>query len=163
MKKEIKKAPKKNVVKKNAAKKNVKDTPKKKRISKEKKSVKKLAFTLIELLAVIVILGVLMLIAIPSVTNYINDSRKDVYVDTVKNYIKGATHLVNSGELDVYDPGATYYIPSSCIGLETGGNSPFGEFDPAYIIVTYDNNTFNYFYSWGNNNFCFLNLLYYKI
>ena len=35
-------------------------------------------FTLIELLAVIIILGILMIIAIPSVTSYINNSRKRV-------------------------------------------------------------------------------------
>ena len=33
-------------------------------------------FTLIELLAVIIILGILMLIAIPSVSSYINSSKK---------------------------------------------------------------------------------------
>jgi prepilin-type N-terminal cleavage/methylation domain-containing protein len=103
-------------------------------------------FTLIELLAVIIILGILMLVAIPSVTKYIDNSRKETYIDTAKQYIKGATNLVNSGELDIYDIGTTYYIPSSCIGLETGGDSPYGEFDPAYIVVTYDNNSFDYYW-----------------
>ena len=41
-------------------------------------------FTLIELLAVIVILGILMFAAIPMVTRYINNSRKDTFVDNVK-------------------------------------------------------------------------------
>ena len=39
-------------------------------------------FTLIELLAVIVILGILMIVAIPQITKYIENSRKDTYVDT---------------------------------------------------------------------------------
>ena len=42
----------------------------KKKITKKKKQIR--AFTLIELLAVIIILGILMIIAIPSVTSYIN-------------------------------------------------------------------------------------------
>ena len=40
-------------------------------------------FTLVELLAVIVILGLLMAIAIPSVTKYIVDSRKKTLVQTI--------------------------------------------------------------------------------
>ena len=104
-------------------------------------------FTLIELLAVIIILGVLMLVAIPSVTNYISNSRKEAYINTARNYIKGTTNLVNSGSLDIYDTGVTYYIPSTCISLETGGESPYGgPFSPAYILVTYDNDTFTYYW-----------------
>ena len=44
--------------------------------------MKNKGLTLIELLAVIIILGILMLIAIPSVTNYINNFRKESYVNT---------------------------------------------------------------------------------
>lgn len=53
---------------------------------------KKNAFTLIELLAVIVILGVLLSIAVPKVAQYITNSRKDsfikegkIFIDSVKN------------------------------------------------------------------------------
>ena len=67
--------------------------------------INKKGFTLIELLAVIIILGILMIIAIPSVTTYINDSRKSAYVDTAKEIISGARNLVNSGELEMYDTG----------------------------------------------------------
>ena len=90
---------------------------------KNKKSIVK-GFTLIELLAVIVIMGVLLMIAVPSVSNYINNSRKNAYITTAKELIRGATNLVNSGKLDVFDLGTTYYIPSSCMHTETGGESP---------------------------------------
>ena len=40
----------------------------------------KKGFTLIELLAVIIILGVLLLIAVPTVSKYIEDSRKNAYI-----------------------------------------------------------------------------------
>lgn len=56
--------------------------------------MKKNGFTLIELLSVIIILGILMIIAIPSVTKYISDSRKNAYVDTAKKIIAGARNLV---------------------------------------------------------------------
>ena len=115
---------------------------------KNKKSIVK-GFTLIELLAVIVIMGVLLMIAVPSVSNYINNSRKNAYITTAKELIRGATNLVNSGKLDVFDLGTTYYIPSSCIHTETGGESPYGAFDPAYIIVQYDGNSFTFY--WTSN------------
>ncbi len=127
--------------------KSIKDKNKNKlRKKSTRKKKKTLAFTLIELLAVIIILGVLMLVAIPSVTSYIANSRKEAYIDTVKNLIKGATNLVNSGTLDVFDTETTYYIPNSCIELETGGDSPYGKFDPAYIMVTYNNDSFDYYW-----------------
>jgi prepilin-type N-terminal cleavage/methylation domain-containing protein len=115
--------------------------------------INKKGFTLIELLAVIIILGVLMLVAIPSVTSYINNSRKEAYIDTARNIAKGAINEVNSAELDMFDTGVTYYIPSSCIDLETGGDSPYGgKFAPAYIIVTYDNNSYNYYWMSRDEN-----------
>ncbi len=110
-------------------------------------------FTLIELLAVIIILGILLLVAIPSVTTYINNSRKEAYINTAKQYIKGATNLVNSGDLDIFNPEVTYYIPTSCVPLETGGESPYGgKFSPAYIVVTYDNNSYNYYWMSRDDN-----------
>lgn len=87
------------------------------------------AFTLIELLAVIVILGVIMVIAIPSVTQYITNSRKDAYVDTAKALIRA----VSTASID-----GTYPLPQhknevtivsiSMIELDggKGEKSPFG-------------------------------------
>ena len=60
------------------------------------KSKNKNGFTLIELLAVIVILGILMLIAIPSVTKYIEKSRKKTFVTSVKNLVGAVRYRVVS-------------------------------------------------------------------
>ncbi|MEG2250157.1 MAG: prepilin-type N-terminal cleavage/methylation domain-containing protein, partial [Bacilli bacterium] len=43
------------------------------------------AFTLIELLAVILILGIIALIAIPTVTNIISESKQESFKVTVSN------------------------------------------------------------------------------
>jgi len=75
------------------------------------------AFTLIELLAVIIILGILMIIAIPSVTSYINNSRKSAYIDTAKQVIASTRNFVNEGKVGMYDTSATYYIPTKCIKI----------------------------------------------
>jgi prepilin-type N-terminal cleavage/methylation domain-containing protein len=115
---------------------------------------KKNGFTLIELLAVIIILGVLMLVAIPSVTSYINNSRKSAYADTAANYIKGATNLVNEGQkYQFFDENVLYMIPvghdttKSCVALESGGQSPYNnEYAEAYVGVVYDNDKGSYTY-----------------
>ena len=104
-------------------------------------------FTLIELLAVIIILGVLMIIAIPAVTNYIMDSRKQAYVNIALQYIDGARNKVNASEFSMFDVDVTYYIPSTCIPLEKGGDSPFGEFVEAYAVVTYDGDGYDYYWT----------------
>jgi len=109
---------------------------------------KKNGFTLIELLAVIIILGILMIIAIPSVTSYINNSRKSAYVDTAKEIISGARNFVNEGKVPMYDITATYYIKASCISTENGQKSPYGDFvdDETYVIVTYDGQGYDYYW-----------------
>ena len=110
--------------------------------------MKNKGFTLIELLAVIIILGILMLIAIPSVTNYINNSRKNTYVTTVNELVKGTIAKVNSGELNMYDTDTTYYVPCTCIKLENGeAKSPYGKFDPAYVVVTFDGSNYHYYFT----------------
>ena len=113
-----------------------------------KKNNKKNGFTLIELLAVIIILGILMIIAIPSVTSYINNSRKSAYVDTAKEIISGARAFVNEGKVPMYDTDVTYYINYKCISTENGSKSPYGDFvdGETFVVVTYTGKGFNYYW-----------------
>lgn len=104
-------------------------------------------FTLVEMLAVIIILGILMIIAVPSVTSYISQSRKTAYIDTAKSLVTGAKAMINDGELKLFDLNATYYIPSSCIKLEDGvAESPYGKFEKAYVVVSYTGSGYNYYF-----------------
>ena len=57
------------------------------------KRINKKGFTLVELLAVIVIMGILMMVAIPSISRVIENSRKDTFVDIAKSYANATKTL----------------------------------------------------------------------
>lgn len=118
------------------------------------KRLNKKGFTLIELLAVIIILGILMIIAIPSVTSYIQNSRKSAYADTAVQYADAVIKEVNGGKaFRLYSTNTLYMIPvghekdKSCVTLESGGQSPFSDvWHYAYVGVTYDGKGYNYYF-----------------
>ena len=108
----------------------------------------KRGFTLVELLAVIIILAILMMVAIPSVSSYIVNSRKEAYIQTAKQVVGGIVNLVNANKLDLYDLDTTYYIPAACAKLESGGQSAFGgKWEKNYVVVTYTGEDFDYYYT----------------
>ena len=76
----------------------IKNKNKKKKVCIKKTKDKK-GFTLIELLAVIIILGVLLLIAVPTISKYIENSRKNTYVNTIKTMVNSVSTAVNAMEL----------------------------------------------------------------
>ena len=56
--------------------------------------MKEKGFTLIELLAVITIMGILMVVAIPSVSRTIENTRRDSFLDTAKQYVNGVFYAI---------------------------------------------------------------------
>lgn len=78
-------------------------------------------FTLIELLAVITIMGILMMVAIPNVSRTIENSRRDTFATIAKEYINAVRNGVLADEIECYydsewrpsssTPNGTYYFP----------------------------------------------------
>ena len=63
------------------------------------KNLNRKGFTLIELLAVITIMGILMLVAIPAVSRTIENSRRDTFADVAKTYVNAVRNSVLADEL----------------------------------------------------------------
>ena len=83
----------------------------------------KKGFTLVELLAVIVILALIMSIAIVSISGVLQDSREKAYRETAVSIIKGVRQRL---ALANEQKAGTYYFTSNI--LESGGKqSPFGD------------------------------------
>ena len=118
-------------------------------IKKQKKSNIK-GFTMVELLAIMIILAALFTLVVPAISKYVSDSRKSSYINTANNLIGGARNLVNHGALQMYDTNTTYYIPTSYIKTESGSKSPYGDFTEAYIVVIYNGRGYQYF--WISND-----------
>ena len=107
------------------------------------KKLNKKGFTLIELLAVITIMGILMLVAIPAVSRTIENSRRSTFANTAKSYINAVKNAVAADEFDYAVSGTEkkpisaaptgyYYYsftssdPSGTDLMEQGGKSSWG-------------------------------------
>lgn len=95
-------------------------------------------FTLIELLAVIVILGILMIVAIPQVTRYIEQSKRDAYIDNAKAYINAARYAYLNDEFSNTTGcglGENARIPITKLAVDNSGKSPFGGVIEGFVTI----------------------------
>lgn len=104
-------------------------------------------FTLIEIIAVVIIIGILLIVAVPSVSRYIDESRKNTYVRSAEGYIQGVMDMIVSKNLKLKSTDTTYYIPINCIYVEKEFKSPYGEWKDAYVAVTYSKDKYNYYWT----------------
>ena len=107
-----------------------------------KKNMTRKGFTLIELLAVIVILGILLAIAIPSVTKYINESKKKTYITNVQTYARTAMYQADIGTFKHpvnKDDASIISFSAITPYLQQGGlTSPYGKAfdqDSSFVVI----------------------------
>ena len=106
-------------------------------------------FTLIEILAVIVLLGMLMSIALVSLSKYVEKSKLNTYLTIAKEYMEIASIEIAKQELVVRDTNTVYYIHINNLEAEDDiSKSPFGEWADAYVVVVIDFDTGDYHYYW---------------
>lgn len=104
-------------------------------------------FTLIEILAVIIIIAILLIIIVPSVSRYIEESRQKSYVATIKDTLVSAGSNLSKIDKSAINRETTYYIPIKCINTENGiPESPYNEFDNAYIVAGWENNNYGFYF-----------------
>ena len=109
---------------------------------------KKNGFTLIEIISVVIILGILMILAVPAVTSIIGDSRASTYVTDANSFITSARNIVTNKSIYIgQDMDTTFYIPYSCIKDELEHKSPYGEWNKVYVAITYDGEKYYYYYT----------------
>lgn len=108
-------------------------------------------FTLIELLAVITIMGILMLVAIPAVSRTIENSRRDTFMDTAKAYVNAVKNAVAADELKCGTGSDAKIISAEGTGfyqllftsadntgkdlMEQGGKSSWGNAEVKGVVV----------------------------
>jgi prepilin-type N-terminal cleavage/methylation domain-containing protein len=114
-------------------------------------------FTLMEILAVVIILGILLIIAIPAVSKYILNSDKSSYAADIIAIAETA-----KGEYDMKEYGSflkenqLMIVPLQYITLEKGDStkSPFGDYvtDLCYAIIVPERNGYQMYINMVDEN-----------
>ena len=115
---------------------------------------KRNGFTLVELLAVIVVLAIIMIIAIPAVLDIMTNAKKQAFVEAVDKYVTAVQtqYMADSGMGQI--PGAGFYVYNiqTDLGLSTTGNYQ------GFVVVDATNpDSIEYHASLRDNNFMIVN------
>ena len=110
----------------------------------------KKGFTLIEIIAVIIILGILLIITIPLVQKYITGAGKASMAQTASSYLETVKAEYEAGEYGNYlEDEEVMLIPVEYIELEQGDTdkSKFAEYDKdkSYVYIIPENKKYEYY------------------
>ena len=115
------------------------------------RKLNKKGFTLIEILAVVIIMTILLAVVVPAVSKYIINSKKNNYESTLRNMVSTVNNEVTSGHNENYmfDEENNYLVvPLVCVELEKGNNkkSPFNDYVLAYSFIIVEGTNIGYSY-----------------
>lgn len=109
----------------------------------------KKGFTLIEMLAVVVILSLIMSISIVSVDKYIKKSKKKSYVAIANEYMVIASNMLAKQQFVMRDSNTVYYIHINNLDSQKKLNkSPYAKWVDAYVVVTLDAKDNHFTFYW---------------
>ena len=109
-------------------------------------------FTLIEILAVIVLIGIVSLIGVVAISSYIESSRENTYINSASNYIDSARNLKASDKL-LQEPknAEALIIPLTDLDIEDDNEfkTPYGDLilEKSYVIITNKDGKLDYYIS----------------
>ena len=114
-------------------------------------------FSLIEILAVIIILGILLIITIPAVSKYILSSNKASYAADIVALLETMKAEYDMKEYGSFvKEGEIMIVPFRYVTLEKGTNlsSPFGDYDlkKSYGIIVPERNGYQMYANVTDNN-----------
>ena len=111
----------------------------------------KKGFSLIELLAVVIIMGILLLVGVTAVSTYISESRKDTYLTNAELYIN-ATRTMYGGEKlsQIVEEGEALLVPIEITDTDyenKGFKSPYGDLvlERSYVVIVNNNDKRSYY------------------
>ena len=110
----------------------------------------KKGFTLIEMIAVVIILGIVLLIAVPAVTSYIKGSNDSVYVNSMSSYLQQVKMDYSEKQYGPYiNKGEIMVVPLKNIKLDKGNtdSSPYGKivYSQSYVLIERSTNGVKYY------------------
>ena len=104
-------------------------------------------FSLVEMLAVVAILGILSGLGMIAYSRIVQNSKLDIYLNIVKMQKNAVAKLVNSDEYYAEDDNTVYYFDYRLLDDESIKKSPFADWAGAYVIVTYNGKKYSYYWT----------------
>lgn len=106
------------------------------------------AFTLVELLGVIIILAIIMIIAVPNVTSVLERTKMDNYIADAKKLVSLVEYNLSSGDLEKPTSQELLKITLSWLNTNDVTTDPDGnQYDKknSYVVIVRDNGYLEYY------------------
>lgn len=109
------------------------------------------AFTLVELLAVVVILGIIMMIAIPNTLSMIDKNKMNTYIENARTFVSLVQNKVQTDKsLEIpYDDTSVFIMSLGYLNTNDINETPYGgeyDKDASFVVIKFNSATHKYEY-----------------